>query len=47
MMEGHFCWGRFRTGQTPIEIGDTTLNEVGFTDCGFLSNRHTMEQIKN
>jgi glycosyltransferase involved in cell wall biosynthesis len=41
-----FCWGRFRTGQMPIEIDDTVLNEVGFTDCGFLSNRHTMEQIK-
>lgn len=41
-----FCWGRFRTGQMPIEIDDTVLNEVGFTDCGFLSNRHTMEQIQ-
>ena len=41
-----FCWGRFKTGQPAIEIETMKLTEVGFVDCGFLSNRHTMSQIK-
>ena len=41
-----FCWGRFKTGQRDIEINELNFREVGFVDCGFLSNRHTMSQIK-
>lgn len=39
------CWGMFRTGQDAIKIDETWFNEVGFVDCGFLSNRYTMEKI--
>lgn len=39
------CWGVFGTGQEDISIGDNKLKEVGFVDCGFLSNRHTMSKI--
>lgn len=39
------CWGPFNTGQAPFNIDDTQFNEVGFVDCGFVTNRHTLEQI--
>lgn len=39
------CWGYYRTGQEDIEVNGTTLKEVGFVDCGFLTNRTTMELI--
>ena len=41
-----FCWGRFKTGQRAVSINEVEFREVGFVDCGFLSNRHTMSQIK-
>jgi len=41
-----FCWGRFKTGQRAVKINEVEFREVGFVDCGFLSNRHTMSQIK-
>jgi hypothetical protein len=40
------CWGPFNTGQEPFEIEDITLNEVGFVDCGFFTNRYTLENIE-
>ena len=40
------CWGRFSVGQEPFEIGGVDLFEVGFVDCGFLTNRHTLEHIE-
>ncbi len=39
------CWGYYRTGQEDIEIGDTILKEVGFVDCGFLTNRTTLDYV--
>lgn len=39
------CWGSYYSGQAPIEINDATLTEVGFVDCGFLTNRHTLKHI--
>lgn len=39
------CWGQFLTGQEDIEINDKTLFETGFVDCGFLTNRYTLEHI--
>jgi len=39
------CWGEFKTGQANVKINDVTLNEVGFVDCGFLTNRHTLKHI--
>lgn len=39
------CWGFYRTGQPNIKIGDYWLSEVGFCDCGFLTNRYTLEHI--
>ena len=40
------CWGSFHTGQVPVKINGVTLNEVGFVDCGFLTNRHTLKHIE-
>lgn len=39
------CWGSYYTGQAPIEVNGVTLDEVGFVDCGFLTNRHTLTHI--
>ncbi len=39
------CWGTHISGQKDIEVGNVTLQEVGFVDCGFLTNRHTLEHI--
>lgn len=40
------CWGHHRTGQEAIKVGDIELNEVGFVDCGFFTNRLTLESIE-
>lgn len=39
------CWGSYFTGQEPIQVNGVTLSEVGFVDCGFLTNRHTLQHI--
>jgi hypothetical protein len=39
------CWGEFKTNQPPFEIGSYKFSEVGFVDCGFLTNRHTLEKL--
>lgn len=36
------CWGKFSTGQESFKVNDTELKEVGFVDCGFLTNRLTL-----
>ena len=40
------CWGIHTTGQETININDIELNEVGFVDCGFFTNRLTFESIE-
>ena len=40
------CWGKFNTGQEAFKIEDIELNEVGFVDCGFFTNRYTLENIE-
>jgi len=40
------CWGYFRTGQDNIKIGDMWYTEVGYVDCGFLTNRFTLQNIR-
>ena len=39
------CWGHWHTGQEDIEINGKTFFEVGFSDCGILTNRHTMQYV--
>jgi len=39
------CWGPYKTGQKDIEVSGIKYHEVGFVDCGFLTNRHTLSQI--
>ena len=39
------CWGHFNTAQMPIEVEGIRLDEVGFVDCGILTNRHTLMHI--
>ena len=39
------CWGEFSLGQIEINIDKVKYREVGFVDCGFLSNRNTMSKI--
>lgn len=40
------CWGNYSTGQPPFQINNVTLNEVGFVDCGFFTNRLTMQHTE-
>lgn len=40
------CWGEFSVGQQPMQIGGVNLFEVGFVDCGFLTNRRTLECLE-
>lgn len=40
------CWGKYRLGLKPIPYGVNQLIEVGFCDCGFMTNRRSLEQIK-
>ncbi len=41
------CWGHYRKGIKPIDISDNNkIVEVGFCDCGFLTNRASLEQIE-
>ena len=39
------CWGLWNTAQEDFEINGKTFFEVGFTDCGMLTNRHTMKYV--
>lgn len=39
------CWGQWYTGQQDFELNNKTFFEVGFVDCGFLTNRHTMKHV--
>jgi len=36
------CWGIFKTGQESFNVNGSELFEVGFVDCGFLTNRETL-----
>ncbi len=42
-----FCWGKYKKGIEPIKSAtiDNTLVEVGFNDCGFLTNRNSLNGI--
>jgi len=40
------CWGYHNTGQEPINIDGINLKEVGFVDCGFFTNKLTLESIE-
>lgn len=40
------CWGNYRLGLKPIPFLDNVLTEVGFNDCGFISNRLSIRNIK-
>ena len=39
------CWGRFSTGTEDFKISQTEFFEVGFVDCGFMTNRRTLEYV--
>jgi len=39
------CWGGFGTGQPSFNVGEYKFDEVGFVDCGFLTNKHTIERL--
>lgn len=39
------CWGGHSTGQKDFEAAGILLKEVGFVDCGYLTNRYTLEKI--
>lgn len=39
-------WGGFTTNQPSFKINDTEFNEVGFVDCGFITNRFTLSKIE-
>lgn len=39
------CWGRHKEGHEPVDFFDTKLVEVGFNDCGFITNRKTLSLI--
>jgi hypothetical protein len=40
------CWGMHSTGQPEFDAYGITLKEVGFVDCGYLTNRHTLKNLK-
>lgn len=40
------CWGYYRMGLRPMKAGATTLQEVGFADCIFMTNRKSMRLIE-
>jgi len=39
------CWGLFSTGAKDFYQDEYKFTEYGFTDCSFLTNRHTLEKI--
>lgn len=39
------CWGRHSTGQESFKVGSIEYKEVGFVDCGYLTNRFTLEMM--
>lgn len=39
------CWGFHRMGLKPIKFDDQHLIEVGFCDCGFITNRLSLSNI--
>lgn len=40
------CWGYHRTGQKDFKVADIELKEVGFVDCGYLTNKYTLKRLK-
>lgn len=40
------CWGNHREGIKPISYNGRIISEVGFNDCGFMTNRSVLEQIE-
>jgi hypothetical protein len=40
------CWGNYRTGVAPIKYDGRYITEIGFNDCGFMSNRSVIELLE-
>ena len=40
------CWGSHRMGIKPIAYKNRLIQEVGFCDCGFMTNRKVLESLE-